>query len=199
MFFLFALLVAVVNAQDVLLYPSSIRVNGTNAKILVENDALCVTPSIQFNGSSSLFASNRNVWVRGADAIYKKSSFTYGDFVQTNPATLPVFMNWWVFPCLVGDTSGIISSANYIPLNATYGITASCLLELPVVYACEGNVPSTQSPTRNPTRSPTQPTRLPTRNPTQSPTREPTKVPTSGGDLAKLTGFIWFIIWFLYI
>lgn len=180
MFLLLLVLVNVVNAVnalDLLFYSSSVLLNGTDR--LIETNPFCNYSAIQFNGSSLLFSSNRNVWTKTTTFPFVRKG-TYGDYLM-NPTMLPIDgVLWWVELCNSTDTHGVGSSYTYIPPSAEYGLLFPCWLKAPVVYVCEGVVPTTNSPTNQPTNSPTlQPTRLPT----ISPTPRPTKVPTSNGGI----------------
>jgi hypothetical protein len=188
----------VVNAQDLLFYSSTINLNGTDR--LIETDPYCVTPAIQFNGSSLLFSSNRLIWIK-QNGIYKRVRSNYATYL-VNPTIVPVStILWWTFPCNQGDVTGGVSSQTYIPQNSSYATTATCEFKAPIIYVCEGNVPSTMSPSKNPSKNPTQPTRLPSANPSGNPTKQPTKIPTSDAkDLANTIGFWTFaivVIWLI--
>lgn len=203
MLLLLLFIFACVSAQDVLIYPSSVYYNGTHYAI--ETHAFCSSPAIQFNGSSSLFPSNSIVWVYQKNYFEVEGTFQrvrpdYGSYL-VNPTVTPIdTIAWRVYPCAIGDVSGVVSSFGYIPENSTFTLTAACSLSLPYVYACYGNVPATFSPTENPTESPSAPTFNPTDNPSGNPTRQPTRLQTSSGHkLADTVGYWVFMCVMVYM
>lgn len=148
---LFILFASAQAQLDVLIYTSTEEYNGTERYI--ETDPLCLTDPFQFNGSSSLFDEDQAVWLRFGSLFHRAKDY---DAYLVNPTTVPITqLLWWVFPCEEGDVLGFVSSYQYIPMNASYAITAPCHLRLPIVYACEGIVPATESPSSIPTSSPT--------------------------------------------
>lgn len=169
---LFFLLLTIVSAQKVLIYSSTVLLNGTER--FIHQDPLCVTDAIQFNGSASLFAPEKEVWIKQG-GLFHAMFETYTTYLA-NPTVVPVIGSYWVFQCNEGDESGGSSSFTYIPASPAFATVTACHIRLPVVYACEGEVPPTESPSSKPSVNPTI---APSHNPSESPTKQPTRVPTN--------------------